>query len=77
MAGYCQHLADRRLETLGLIPVTPTNPGSLELQDVWELSTFKRRVSACQAAVAVRSPSMRHSDCSIARQEDSRCLDAR
>ncbi|MEV0717938.1 ribonucleotide-diphosphate reductase subunit beta [Asanoa sp. NPDC050611] len=54
MRSYLQHVADRRLATLGL----PTRYGSqnpfafMELQDVQELSNFfERRVSAYQVGV--------------------------
>ncbi|MEY9860172.1 ribonucleoside-diphosphate reductase beta chain [Catenulispora sp. GAS73] len=54
MRAYLEHVADRRLEQLGLEPVYGTaNPlGFMELQDVQELSNFfERRVSAYQVAV--------------------------
>ena len=54
MRAYLEHVADRRLEQLGLKPVYGTaNPlGFMELQDVQELSNFfERRVSAYQVAV--------------------------
>jgi ribonucleoside-diphosphate reductase beta chain len=54
MRAYLEHVADRRLEQLGLAPVYGTaNPlGFMELQDVQELSNFfERRVSAYQVAV--------------------------
>jgi ribonucleoside-diphosphate reductase beta chain len=54
MRAYLEHVADRRLEVLGLPPEYGTaNPfGFMELQDVQELSNFfERRVSAYQVAV--------------------------
>ncbi|HEX4221248.1 MAG TPA: ribonucleotide-diphosphate reductase subunit beta [Pseudonocardiaceae bacterium] len=54
MRAYLEHVADRRLEVLGLAPEYGTaNPfGFMELQDVQELSNFfERRVSAYQVAV--------------------------
>ena len=54
MRAYLEHVADRRLEQLGLEPVYGTaNPlAFMELQDVQELSNFfERRVSAYQVAV--------------------------
>jgi ribonucleoside-diphosphate reductase beta chain len=54
MRAYLEHVADRRLEQLGLEAVYGTaNPlGFMELQDVQELSNFfERRVSAYQVAV--------------------------
>jgi ribonucleoside-diphosphate reductase beta chain len=54
MRGYLEHVADRRLEQLGLGPLYgAANPlGFMELQDVQELSNFfERRVSAYQVAV--------------------------
>ena len=54
MRAYLEHVADRRLEQLGLEPMYGTaNPlGFMELQDVQELSNFfERRVSAYQVAV--------------------------
>jgi ribonucleoside-diphosphate reductase beta chain len=54
MRRYLEHVADRRLEALGLTPeYGSANPfGFMELQDVQELSNFfERRVSAYQVAV--------------------------
>ncbi|HJP76491.1 MAG TPA: ribonucleotide-diphosphate reductase subunit beta [Pseudonocardiaceae bacterium] len=54
MRAYLEHVADRRLEVLGLPPEYGTaNPfGFMEFQDVQELSNFfERRVSAYQVAV--------------------------
>jgi ribonucleoside-diphosphate reductase beta chain len=54
MRAYLEHVADRRLEQLGLEPLYgAANPlGFMELQDVQELSNFfERRVSAYQVAV--------------------------
>ncbi len=54
MRQYLEHVADRRLEQLGLEPIYgSTNPFAfMELQDVQELSNFfERRVSAYQVAV--------------------------
>jgi ribonucleoside-diphosphate reductase beta chain len=54
MRDYLQHVADRRLATLGLPPLYgSTNPFAfMELQDVQELSNFfERRVSAYQVGV--------------------------
>jgi ribonucleoside-diphosphate reductase beta chain len=54
MRAYLEHVADRRLELLGLEPEYGTaNPfGFMEFQDVQELSNFfERRVSAYQVAV--------------------------
>ena len=54
MRAYLEHVADRRLEVLGLAPEYGTaNPfGFMEFQDVQELSNFfERRVSAYQVAV--------------------------
>jgi ribonucleoside-diphosphate reductase beta chain len=54
MRAYLEHVADRRLEQLGLEAGYGTaNPlGFMELQDVQELSNFfERRVSAYQVAV--------------------------
>ncbi|HEY4460000.1 MAG TPA: ribonucleotide-diphosphate reductase subunit beta [Pseudonocardiaceae bacterium] len=54
MRAYVEHVADRRLEVLGLTPEYGTkNPfGFMEFQDVQELSNFfERRVSAYQVAV--------------------------
>ncbi|WP_433307676.1 ribonucleotide-diphosphate reductase subunit beta [Actinoplanes sp. CA-030573] len=54
MREYLQHVADRRLEVLGIAPVYGSkNPFAfMELQDVQELSNFfERRVSAYQVGV--------------------------
>jgi ribonucleoside-diphosphate reductase beta chain len=54
MRAYLEHVADRRLEVLGLAPEygTPNPFGFMEFQDVQELSNFfERRVSAYQVAV--------------------------
>jgi ribonucleoside-diphosphate reductase beta chain len=54
MRCYLEHVADRRLEHLGIAPLYGSpNPFSfMELQDVQELSNFfERRVSAYQVAV--------------------------
>jgi ribonucleoside-diphosphate reductase beta chain len=54
MRTYLEHVADRRLEHLGIRPLYGSpNPFSfMELQDVQELSNFfERRVSAYQVAV--------------------------
>ena len=54
MREYLQHVADRRLQVLGIDPVYGSkNPfGFMELQDVQELSNFfERRVSAYQVGV--------------------------
>ncbi|WP_428966927.1 ribonucleotide-diphosphate reductase subunit beta [Micromonospora fluostatini] len=54
MREYLQHVADRRLVTLGIAPLYGSrNPfGFMELQDVQELSNFfERRVSAYQVGV--------------------------
>lgn len=54
MRSYLEHVADRRLERLGLPPVYGSrNPlAFMELQDVQELSNFfERRVSAYQVGV--------------------------
>jgi ribonucleoside-diphosphate reductase beta chain len=54
MRAYLEHVADRRLEQLGLEPsYGAANPlAFMELQDVQELSNFfERRVSAYQVAV--------------------------
>lgn len=54
MRSYLEHVADRRLELLGMAPMygSPNPFGFLELQDVQELSNFfERRVSAYQVAV--------------------------
>jgi len=54
MRSYLQHVADRRLEHLGIEPLYGSaNPFAfMELQDVQELSNFfERRVSAYQVAV--------------------------
>jgi ribonucleoside-diphosphate reductase beta chain len=55
MRSYLEHVADRRLEQLGIPPLYGSvNPFTfLELQDVQELSNFfERRVSAYQVAVS-------------------------
>jgi ribonucleoside-diphosphate reductase beta chain len=55
MLQYLEYVADRRLEALGISPVFGAqNPfGSMELQDVQELTNFfERRVSAYQVAVS-------------------------
>lgn len=54
MREYLQHVADRRLATLGIAPLYGSrNPFAfMELQDVQELSNFfERRVSAYQVGV--------------------------
>lgn len=54
MRSYLEHVADRRLELLGMASMygSPNPFGFLELQDVQELSNFfERRVSAYQVAV--------------------------
>jgi ribonucleoside-diphosphate reductase beta chain len=54
MRRYLEHVADRRLEHLGIAPLYGSaNPFAfMELQDVQELSNFfERRVSAYQIAV--------------------------
>ncbi|GAB3510807.1 ribonucleotide-diphosphate reductase subunit beta [Phytohabitans suffuscus] len=54
MREYLQHVADRRLATLGIKPIYHSaNPFAfMELQDVQELSNFfERRVSAYQVGV--------------------------
>jgi ribonucleoside-diphosphate reductase beta chain len=54
MRAYLEHVADRRLEQVGMAPMYGTrNPFAfLELQDVQELSNFfERKVSAYQVAV--------------------------
>lgn len=54
MRGYLEHVADRRLEHLGIAPLygSPNPFAFMELQDVQELSNFfERRVSAYQVAV--------------------------
>ncbi|MCO8269266.1 ribonucleotide-diphosphate reductase subunit beta [Actinoplanes sp. TRM 88003] len=54
MREYLQHVADRRLQALGIEPVYDSkNPFAfMELQDVQELSNFfERRVSAYQVGV--------------------------
>ncbi|MEO6081899.1 MAG: ribonucleotide-diphosphate reductase subunit beta [Umezawaea sp.] len=54
MRSYLEHVADRRLQVLGIEPIYGTaNPFAfMELQDVQELSNFfERRVSAYQVAV--------------------------
>lgn len=55
MRRYLEHVADRRMERLGLDPIYgSTNPlAFMELQDVQELSNFfERRVSAYQMGVS-------------------------
>ncbi|SDF42384.1 ribonucleoside-diphosphate reductase beta chain [Lentzea fradiae] len=55
MRSYLEHVADRRLQVLGIEPVYGSkNPFAfMELQDVQELSNFfERRVSAYQVAVS-------------------------
>ena len=55
MREYLQHVADRRLVTLGIAPIYGSqNPFAfMELQDVQELSNFfERRVSAYQMGVS-------------------------
>lgn len=55
MRAYLQHVADRRLNQLGIPPIYgSTNPFAfMELQDVQELSNFfERRVSAYQVGVS-------------------------
>jgi ribonucleoside-diphosphate reductase beta chain len=55
MRTYLEHVADRRLEHLGIEPLYgSTNPFAfMELQDVQELSNFfERRVSAYQVGVS-------------------------
>ena len=55
MRAYLGHVADSRLQRLGIAPAFHTkNPfGFMELQDVQELTNFfERRVSAYQTAVA-------------------------
>lgn len=55
MREYLQHVADRRLVTLGIAPIySSQNPFAfMELQDVQELSNFfERRVSAYQVGVS-------------------------
>ncbi|WP_038841202.1 ribonucleotide-diphosphate reductase subunit beta [Salinispora arenicola] len=55
MREYLQHVADRRLVTLGIAPIYGSqNPFAfMELQDVQELSNFfERRVSAYQVGVS-------------------------
>lgn len=54
MRQYLEHVADRRLDQLGIPPMYgSTNPFAfLDLQDVQELSNFfERRVSAYQVGV--------------------------
>jgi ribonucleoside-diphosphate reductase beta chain len=54
MRGYLEHVADRRLEHLGIAPLygSPNPFAFMELQDLQELSNFfERRVSAYQVAV--------------------------
>ncbi|GLZ35052.1 ribonucleoside-diphosphate reductase subunit beta [Lentzea sp. NBRC 105346] len=55
MRSYLEHVADRRLQVLGIEPIYGSrNPFAfMELQDVQELSNFfERRVSAYQVAVS-------------------------
>ena len=55
MRSYVEHVADRRLQVLGIEPIYGSkNPFAfMELQDVQELSNFfERRVSAYQVAVS-------------------------
>ena len=55
MRSYLEHVADRRLQVLGMEPIYGSkNPFAfMELQDVQELSNFfERRVSAYQVAVS-------------------------
>ena len=55
MRSYLEHVADRRMERLGLDPIygTPNPLAFMELQDVQELSNFfERRVSAYQVGVS-------------------------
>ncbi|MBD8870159.1 ribonucleotide-diphosphate reductase subunit beta [Nocardioides donggukensis] len=55
MRSYLEHVADRRLQRLGLEPVygSPNPLAFMELQDVQELSNFfERRVSAYQVGVS-------------------------
>ncbi|MGG5260973.1 ribonucleotide-diphosphate reductase subunit beta [Phycicoccus avicenniae] len=57
MRSYLEHVADRRLERLGIAPLYGSaNPlAFMELQDVQELSNFfERRVSAYQVGVSGR-----------------------
>ena len=54
MRSYLEHVADRRMERLGLDPIygTPNPLAFMELQDVQELSNFfERKVSAYQVGV--------------------------
>ncbi|RLK55004.1 ribonucleotide-diphosphate reductase subunit beta [Actinokineospora cianjurensis] len=54
MRTYLEHVADRRLQVLGIPPIygSPNPFAFMELQDVQELSNFfERRVSAYQVAV--------------------------
>lgn len=54
MRSYLEHVADRRLQVLGIEPIYGSkNPFAfMELQDVQELSNFfERRVSAYQVGV--------------------------
>ena len=54
MRTYLEHVADRRLEHLGIAPLygSPNPFAFMELQDVQELSNFfERRISAYQFAV--------------------------
>ena len=54
MRSYLEHVADRRLQRLGLEPLygSPNPLAFMELQDVQELSNFfERRVSAYQVGV--------------------------
>lgn len=55
MRGYLEHVADRRMQRLGLEPIfgSPNPLAFMELQDVQELSNFfERRVSAYQVGVS-------------------------
>ncbi|HEX7303509.1 ribonucleotide-diphosphate reductase subunit beta, partial [Lentzea sp.] len=55
MRSYLEHVADRRLQVLGIEPIYGSkNPFAfMELQDVQELSNFfERRVSAYQVGVS-------------------------
>lgn len=55
MRAYLEHVADRRMQRLGLEPIYGSaNPlAFMELQDVQELSNFfERRVSAYQVGVS-------------------------
>jgi ribonucleoside-diphosphate reductase beta chain len=55
MRSYLEHVADRRMQRLGLEPIygSPNPLAFMELQDVQELSNFfERRVSAYQVGVS-------------------------